>query len=83
MGMRIGTWNVDARWDRRHERLVTGQVCDVWLLTETPSTLVVPGFRGRVTAGRMSRGQHWARGSLEISSQRTSLTWRPPPRWVR
>jgi endonuclease/exonuclease/phosphatase family metal-dependent hydrolase len=60
MGMRIGTWNVDARWDRRHERLVTGQVCDVWLLTETPSTLVVPGFRGRVTAGRMSRGQHWA-----------------------
>jgi hypothetical protein len=58
--MRIGTWNVDARWDRRHERLVTGQVCDVWLLTETPNTLVLPGFRGRVTAGRMSRGQHWA-----------------------
>jgi hypothetical protein len=58
--MRIGTWNVDARWDHRHQRLVAEQACDVWLLTEIPDTMVLPDLRGQVTCGRMSRAQHWA-----------------------
>jgi hypothetical protein len=58
--MRIGTWNVDARWDPRHQLLVTEQSCDVWLLTEVPANVDLPGFHGHVTRGRMSRAQHWA-----------------------
>lgn len=58
--MRIGTWNVDARWDQRHQTLIDEQTCDVWLLTETPETLTMPGFTTHVTRGRMSRQQHWA-----------------------
>jgi hypothetical protein len=29
--MRIGSWNVDARGDDRHRRLVTEQACEVYL----------------------------------------------------
>ncbi|WP_052664140.1 endonuclease/exonuclease/phosphatase family protein [Nitriliruptor alkaliphilus] len=58
--MRIGTWNVDARWDPRHKELVIEQACDVWLLTEIPDRARLPGFRGQVTMGRMVREQRWA-----------------------
>lgn len=58
--MRIGTWNLDARWDNRHLRLIGEQECDVWLLTEVPSRASVPRFVGHLTAGRMARQQHWA-----------------------
>ena len=58
--MRIGTWNVDARWDPRHQRLVSEQACDVWLLTEIPDKVVLPGFRRHTTQGHMARGQFWA-----------------------
>lgn len=58
--MRIGTWNVDARWDQRHQRLVADQACDVWLMTEVPDTVVLPNYSGQATNGRMSRGQRRA-----------------------
>jgi len=58
--MRIGTWNLDARWDQRHARLVAEQACDVWLLTEIPDAFDLPGFRGQTTKARMRRGQRWA-----------------------
>jgi hypothetical protein len=53
--MRIGTWNVDARWDQRHQELVTEQACDIWLLTEIPDRASLPGFNRQVTTGRMCR----------------------------
>jgi endonuclease/exonuclease/phosphatase family metal-dependent hydrolase len=59
-GVRIGTWNVDACWDQRRQRLMVEEACDVWLLTEIPHALALPGFRGQTTRGRMSRSQHWA-----------------------
>jgi hypothetical protein len=58
--MRIGTWNVDARWDQRHQELVTEQACDIWLLTEIPDRASLPGFNRQVTTGRMCRQQRWA-----------------------
>jgi len=58
--MRIGTWNVDARWDQRHQELVTDQACDIWLLTEIPDRVSLPGFSNQVTTGRMLREQRWA-----------------------
>lgn len=58
--MRIGTWNLDARWDERHRALLLAQDCDVWLLTEVADRVAMPGFVRRVTAGRMARQQHWA-----------------------
>jgi hypothetical protein len=74
MGMRIGTWNVDARWDRRHERLVTGQVCDVWLLTETPSTLVVhAAVEGHVDAVSQ-RSRHIVAHGLGAASAASATT---------
>lgn len=58
--MRIGTWNVDARWDERHQRLVSEQACDVWLLTEIPEHVVLPGLGRHTTQGQMARAQFWA-----------------------
>jgi hypothetical protein len=58
--MRIGTWNLDARWDQRHEELVTEQACDIWLLTEIPDRASLAGFSGHMTRARMRREQRWA-----------------------
>ena len=58
--MRIGTWNLAGRWDARHLRLLTGQECDVWLLTEVRADVSLPGFSSHVTAGRMAARRHWA-----------------------
>lgn len=58
--MRIGTWNLNARWDGRHLDLIGEQECDLWLLTEVPSRASVPQFVGHLTTGRMARQQHWA-----------------------
>jgi hypothetical protein len=37
--VRIGTWNLDGRWSADHRRLLEGECCDVWLLTEVPTAL--------------------------------------------
>jgi hypothetical protein len=36
--MRIGTWNLQGRWDLRHLELLSAHDCDVWLLTEVNKT---------------------------------------------
>lgn len=69
--MRIGTWNLDARWDERHRGLVVDMDCDVWLLTEVSDAVAVPGFEMHATVGRMSRGQRWA-SVLSASGERCS-----------
>lgn len=63
--MRIGTWNLDARWSEGHASLLARHHCDVWLLTEvTPEALRSAsdeiGFSYSCSRGVMSRGQHWA-----------------------
>ena len=41
--MRIGTWNLDGRWSPRHQHLLEDAECDVWLLTEVPTSFSLPG----------------------------------------
>lgn len=63
--MRIGTWNLDAKWSKEHETLLTNEHCDVWLLTEvTPKArstdAKIAGYHSHLSAGVMAPGQHWA-----------------------
>lgn len=63
--MRIGTWNLDARWSEAHQALLAREHCDVWLLTEVnPKALhanrTMAGYQCHLSVGVMARGQHWA-----------------------
>ena len=58
--MRIGTWNLDGRWDETRQAFVSGLGCDVLLLTEVPGALAGISGRVEVSSGRMTRGQCFA-----------------------
>lgn len=58
--MRIGTWNVEGRWTPRHEGALRAQACDVWLLTEVPTSASMDGYVVHATAGLMAPRRHWA-----------------------
>ena len=63
--MRIGTWNLDAKWSEAHQTLLTSQHCDVWLLTEVPPKArgndeKIAGYYSHFSSGVMVPGQHWA-----------------------
>ncbi|GAA3802424.1 endonuclease/exonuclease/phosphatase family protein [Nocardioides panacisoli] len=58
--MRIGTWNLDGRWDARHRDLVARLECDVLLMTEVPDQVDIPGMRGHRTTEPMVPGRAWA-----------------------
>lgn len=58
--MRIGTWNLAGRWDRRHEHLMRQQNCDVWLLTEVSERLAFDGYVKHATVACLARGRRWA-----------------------
>jgi len=63
--MRIGTWNLDAKWSEEHQTLLTDEHCDVWLLTEVPPKARRPdakiaGYYSHLSEGVMAPGQHWA-----------------------
>ena len=65
--MRIGTWNVENRLlTAKHEELLVGQNCDVWLLTELNRKWThgdgkqVLGFHCHLSSGLMGRKQYWA-----------------------
>ncbi len=58
--MKIGTWNLDARWTAAHEALLTREHVDVWLLTEVSPSLSIPGFHRHFSKHRMARGQHYS-----------------------
>lgn len=63
--MRIGTWNLDAKWSDEHQTLLANEHCDVWLLTEvTPNArrtdTKIAGYYSHLSAGVMAPGQHWS-----------------------
>lgn len=66
--MRIGTWNLDGRWDTRHAGLLLSLDCDVLLLTEVEVGAQLPGYTAHHTSLPMLEGKHWAavftRGAL-------------------
>lgn len=58
--MRIGTWNLDAKWSPRHAEILSEADCDVWLLTEVISAVDLAGYATHRCVAKMSRGQHYA-----------------------
>ncbi len=57
---RVGTWNLDGRWDDRYEAAMSKVNADVWLLTEVPEVAVPPGYLPYWSAGPVLAGRHWA-----------------------
>ncbi len=54
--MRIGTWNLDAKWSEEHQALLTNEHCDVWLLTEVSprarwADAKIAGYYSHLSAG--------------------------------
>ena len=58
--MRVGTWNLEGRWDDRHAALLSAQECDVWLLTEVSERARLQGWCATTTATPMAPGRAWA-----------------------
>jgi len=58
--MKIGTWNLDARWSPEHEAILIQENCDVWLLTEVPEAAFLSGYCRHLSKERMTRGQYYA-----------------------
>lgn len=56
--MRIGTWNMAGKWSEAHARLFCDAACDLWLLTEVPDDLDLPG--SLVRSGPMRAGKSYA-----------------------
>jgi endonuclease/exonuclease/phosphatase family metal-dependent hydrolase len=72
--VRIGTWNLQGRWDARHLDLIETMDCDVLLLTEVSERLDLPGYdvhRGRQL---MSPGKRWA-----AIASRLPMSGKPDP----
>ena len=58
--MKIGTWNLNARWSAEHKALMIREACDVWLLTEVSPSVSIFDYHHHFSAKRMSRGQHYS-----------------------
>lgn len=58
--VRVGTWNLDGRWDARCEAALARLSGDVWLLTELPDDAALPGFRVYPSAAPLVAGRHWS-----------------------
>ena len=65
--MRIGTWNVENRLlTEKHKKLLMGENCDIWLLTELNRKWVdgdgkkIFHFHCHLSRAVMGRNQHWA-----------------------
>lgn len=58
--MRIGTWNVQGRWDSRHLDLIETMDCDVLLLTEVSERLDLPGYSLHLGEPLMAPKRRWA-----------------------
>jgi hypothetical protein len=58
--VRIGTWNLDAKWSCGHAAILSEADCDVWLLTEVSRAVDLAGYTTHRCLARMSRGQHYA-----------------------
>jgi hypothetical protein len=49
--VRIGTWNLEGRWDARHEDHLTVMRCDLLLLTEVSERVKIPDMTLHATRG--------------------------------
>jgi hypothetical protein len=58
--VRIGTWNLQGRWDRRHLDHITAISCDILLLTEVADRVELPGFELHATKMLMAPQRRWA-----------------------
>ena len=72
--MRIGTWNLEGRWDGRHLARVEEMDCDVLLLTEVSERVELPDHVVHPTRLRMAARRHWA-----AVASRTDLQPLPDP----
>ncbi|HEV2796875.1 MAG TPA: hypothetical protein VGV65_04590 [Nocardioides sp.] len=57
--MRIGTWNLEGRWDARHLDLIGKMNCDLLLLTEVSDRVDLPEHDVHV-GDHMSAKRRWA-----------------------
>ncbi|WP_231916832.1 TfoX/Sxy family protein [Nocardioides scoriae] len=73
--MRIGTWNLEGRWDERDRDLLREMDCDLLLLTEVRRGTRLDDHEVHLTAGDMAGGRAWA----AVASRAADLEPRPDP----
>lgn len=58
--VRIGSWNLQGRWDERHLARLEAMRCDVLLLTEVSERVAIPGMELHMTTGVMAPRRRWS-----------------------
>jgi hypothetical protein len=58
--VRIGTWNLQGRWDQRHIDHIQAMSCDVLLLTEVSERAELPGTRIHASVMMMAPRRYWS-----------------------
>lgn len=58
--VRIGTWNLQGRWDERHLHVLKAMRCEILLLTEVSARVSVPGATLHATQLLMAPRRYWA-----------------------
>jgi endonuclease/exonuclease/phosphatase family metal-dependent hydrolase len=58
--VRIGTWNLQGRWDQRHLDHIQAMRCDVLLLTEVSDKVELPAANIHPSVMRMAPRRYWA-----------------------
>lgn len=72
--VRIGTWNLQGRWDARHLDRIESMRCDVLLLTEVSERVEIPEMTIHLSRGRMAATRRWA----AVASPHSLLGLRDP-----
>lgn len=58
--MRIGTWNLEGRWDSRHQALIDRMDCDVLLLTEVSERVALEAHEMHASESLMAARRRWS-----------------------
>jgi hypothetical protein len=58
--VRIGTWNLEGRWDQRHLDQVMAMRCDILLLTEVSESVELSEVKIHTTTTWMAPSRRWA-----------------------
>lgn len=72
--VRVGTWNLDGRWDSRCQSALTRVAADVWLLTGLAERAALPGYRTHPCAAPLVAGRRWS-AVLVREGARTVARW--------
>jgi hypothetical protein len=64
--VRIGTWNLQGRWDQRHIDHIQAMCCDILLLTEVAHRVELPGTRIHASGMRMAPRRSWAAVAVRL-----------------